>query len=84
MADVQVELEFDSGGFQQILNSGSMRSMLVAEAGRVVSRCGGMAHYRPFAATGFSYGPRPAVSVFTHAKTRAGAAIARKVLGSAL
>lgn len=84
MADVSVELEFKSDGFQQILNSSGMRSMLASEAGRVVSRCGGMAHYRPFTATKFGYGPRPAVSVFTHAKTRVGAAIARRVLGGAL
>lgn len=84
MADVKVEIKFNSAGFQQLLNSGPVRSMLVSEAGRVVSRCGGMAHYRTFTATGFGYGPRPAVSVFTHAKNRVEAAIARKVLGTAL
>ena len=84
MADVTVEIKFDSSGFQQVLNSGPVRSMLVSEAGRVVSRCGGMAHYRAFTATGFCYGPRPAVSVFTHARNRVEAALARRVLGAAL
>ena len=84
MADVTVEIKFDSSGFQQVLNSGPVRSMLVSEAGRVMSRCGGMAHYRVFKATRFEHGPRPAVSVFTHAKSRDEAALARRVLGAAL
>jgi hypothetical protein len=84
VADVQVDIKFNSAGFQQVLNSGAVKSMLVAEGGRVVSRCGGLAHCRAFTATGFGHGPRPAVSVFTHAKNRVEAAVARKVLGSAL
>ena len=84
MADVTVEIMFYSAGFRRVRNAGRVRSMLVSEAGRVVSRCGGMAHYRAFTATGFGYGPRPAVSVFTHARNRVEAALARRVLGAAL
>lgn len=84
MADVGVEIKFNNSGFQTILNSGPVRSMLAAEAGRVVSRTGGMAHYSTFTATRYGFGPRPAVSIFTHAKTRVESAVARKVLESAL
>ena len=84
MAEVEVGLKFNSAGFQSILNSGPVRSMLAAEAGRVVSRCGGMAHYRMYTTVGMQHGPRPAVAVFTHVKTRVESAVARKVLASAL
>lgn len=84
MADVTVRIEFDNGGFQQVLNSRGVRGMLVSYAGGVVSRMYGMAHYRTFTATGFGYGPRPAVLVWTHAANRFAAAVARKNLGGAL
>ena len=84
MADVTVRIEFNSDGFQQVLNSAGVRGMLVSYAGGVMSRMNGMAHYRTFTATGFDYGPRPAVAVWTHATNRFAAAVARRNLGGAL
>lgn len=84
MAEVTFRMEFDSSGFQQILNSGGTRKALLDYADGVVARSRGMAHRRMFAATMFKFGARPAVSVWTHAQSRMEAALARRVLGAAL
>lgn len=65
MAEVTMELTFDSGGFQQVLNSSGTRHLLESHADRIVARMGGLGYKRSFTATGFGYGPRPAVSVFS-------------------
>lgn len=65
MAEATFELVFDSGGFQQVLNSPGTRGLLDSHADKVVARMGGLAYKRSFTATSFKYGPRPAVTVFS-------------------
>lgn len=64
MATVSVRVKHLSGGWQQVLNGGGTLSLLNSAADATVARSGGQAYKRGFTATRFSYGPRPAVTVF--------------------
>ncbi|MBQ9004901.1 MAG: hypothetical protein IJ092_00860 [Atopobiaceae bacterium] len=85
MADVTFELTFDSGGFQQVLNSAGTRRLLDSHADTVVAKMGGLAYKRSFSATSYGYGPRPAVAVFsTKSNNPLTAYVARKRLEGAM
>ena len=66
MADVTFEIVHKPDGWQEVLNGSGTRSLLHMHASDVVGRMGGFGYERGFTATGFAFGPRPAVTVFAH------------------
>lgn len=85
MADVTFELTHLPSGWQQVLNGSGTRTLLHMHASQVVGRMGGFGYERSFTATGFGYGPRPAVTVFAHRyPDPIRQAIANRMLGGAM